>query len=122
MGCGRGESQVAAGFFGGLSTDVFGTMLAQALAASGVDLQFAPIVPRPSTLAFVALADGEARYAFFDEGSAGRMLTQTDLPAFPTTVTALHFGSLSLAANLATVRNLTARLHTTEPAAPGRLN
>jgi fructokinase len=92
-----GRLGVAAGFFGGLSTDVFGTMLAQALAASRVDLQFAPIVPRPSTLAFVALAGGEARYAFFDEGSAGRMLTEMNLPAFPTTVTALHFGSLSIA-------------------------
>jgi fructokinase len=86
------------GFFGGLSTDFFGEMLRQALSASGVDLSFAAIGPRPSTLAFVSLEDGNARYAFFDEGSAGRMLTEADLPAFPKTVSALHFGSISLAA------------------------
>ena len=49
------------------------------------------------TLAFVKLENGDARYAFFDENSAGRMLTDADLPAFPKTVTALHFGSFSLA-------------------------
>ena len=54
-------------------------------------------VERPSTLAFVKLENGNARYAFFDENSAGRMLTEADLPAFPKTVAALHFGSFSLA-------------------------
>jgi fructokinase len=87
----------SAGFFGGLSTDAFGDVLRAALTASSVDLAFAASVPRPSTLAFVALDAGEERYAFFDEGSAGRMLTEADLPAFPISVTALHFGSLSLA-------------------------
>jgi fructokinase len=87
---------VPAGFFGGLSTDAFGEMLRGALRASGVDLEFATIVSRPSSLAFVSFMEGEERYAFFDEGSAGRMLTGNDLPAFPTTVTALHFGSISL--------------------------
>jgi fructokinase len=86
-----------AGFFGGLSTDRFGDMLRKTLAASGVDIEFAPIVARPSTLAFVSFDTGEERYAFFDEGSAGRMLTENDLPAFPTKVGALHFGSFSLA-------------------------
>ncbi len=85
-----------AGFFGGMSTDFFGDMLRQALTDSGVDLSFAATVPRPTTLAFVTLDKGNARYAFFDEGSAGHMLTEADLPAFPKTVTALHFGSISL--------------------------
>ena len=88
---------VPAGFFGGLSTATFGTMLRASLAASGVDLAFAASVARPSTLPFVSFDGGDERYAFFDEGSAGRMLTENDLPAFPTAVTALHFGSLSLA-------------------------
>ena len=86
------------GFFGGLSTDFFGDMLRQRLSESGVDLSFAATVQRPTTLAFVTLEDGNARYAFFDENSAGRMLTEADLPAFPKTVAALHFGSFSLAA------------------------
>ncbi|MEX0853188.1 MAG: carbohydrate kinase [Bauldia sp.] len=86
-----------AGFFGGLSTDFFGAMLGRALADSGVNTEFADVSDRPSTLAFVSLEDGDARYAFFDHGSAGRMLTETDLPALPRTVAALHFGSFSLA-------------------------
>src|SRR4029077_461033 len=63
----------------------------------GVDVAFVAASPRPSTLAFVSRADGAARYPVFDEGSAGRMLTEADLPVFPKTVTALHFGSFSLA-------------------------
>jgi fructokinase len=86
-----------AGFFGGLSTDFFGDMLRGALAASGVDLRLAHVSGRPTTLAFVRIENGDARYAFFDEGSAGRMLTDVDLPALPKTVQALHFGSFSLA-------------------------
>ncbi len=92
-----GRLGVPAGFFGGLSTDLFGDMLRDTLSASGVDLSYAQTSDRPSTLAFVGLTGGEARYAFFDEGSAGRMLTDTDLPAFQKTVSALHFGSFSLA-------------------------
>lgn len=92
-----GRLGAPAGFFGGLSTDLFGDVLRDALHASGVDTTFAHVSDRPSTLAFVGLNDGDARYAFFDEGSAGRMLTETDLPAFPKTVAALHFGSFSLA-------------------------
>jgi fructokinase len=86
-----------AGFFGGLSSDLFGDTLRLALHDSGVDTTLAHISTRPTTLAFVSLVDGNARYAFFDEGSAGRMLTDIDLPAVPKTVTALHFGSFSLA-------------------------
>ena len=88
---------VPAGFCGGLSTDFFGRMLKAELAKSGVDTSFVEFSTRPTTLAFAHIADGEADYAFFDEGSAGRMLTDGDLPAFPKSVTALHFGSCSLA-------------------------
>jgi fructokinase len=86
-----------AGFFGGLSSDLFGETLDKALRASNVDTSFANRSDRPTTLAFVSLAGGNARYAFFDEASAGRMITDSDLPAFPKTVAALHFGSFSLA-------------------------
>ena len=86
-----------AGFFGGLSSDFFGDTLRQALQASKVDTTLAQVSERPSTLAFVSLAGGDARYAFFDQNSAGRMLTDADLPPLPKTVAALHFGSFSLA-------------------------
>jgi fructokinase len=93
-----GRLDVATSFFGGLSTDFFGEMLGKALAQSRVLVSFANVSDRPTTLAFVSLTDGHARYAFLDENSAGRMLTEIDLPAFPVELTALHFGSFSLAA------------------------
>lgn len=92
-----GRLGAPAGLFTGLSTDFFGAMLTRALHDSGVDTQFCIVSDRPTTLAFVSLSDGQARYAFFDEGSAGRMLTDNDLPALPVAVAALHFGSFSLA-------------------------
>jgi fructokinase len=93
-----GRLGAPAGFFSGLSTDFFGTMLIGSLHDSGVDTTLCDISDRPTTLAFVSLTEGQARYAIFDEGSAGRMLTENDLPALPVAVTALHFGSFSLAA------------------------
>ncbi len=92
-----GRLGTPAGFFGGLSTDLFGESLRQSLHDSGVDTSLANFSGRPTTLAFVSLSNGNARYAFFDEHSAGRMLTEQDVPALPKIVTALHFGSFSLA-------------------------
>ncbi|WP_395687929.1 carbohydrate kinase [Aestuariivirga sp.] len=84
------------GLFTGVSTDFFGDMLREGLAASHVRLRFTKVWDRPSTLAFVKLTDGHARYSFFDENSAGRMLTRRDLPKLGQQVAALHFGSISL--------------------------
>lgn len=86
------------GFFCGLSDDFFGAMIRGALSASKVDTSLSIVGNRPTTLAFVKLTDGNAEYAFFDEGSAMRMLEENDLPAIPAVVTALHFGSISLTA------------------------
>ncbi len=86
----------AAGFFSGLSTDLFGQMLDKALTASGVDAGLARRSPRPTTLAFVTLTDGHAQYAFYDENTAGRMLSPDDLPDLPESVEALFFGGISL--------------------------
>lgn len=91
-----GRLGVPAGFLGGLSSDFFGDLLRQELAASGVDVSFSPVSNRPSTLAFVKLVNGQARYSFFDENSAGRMLTPEALPQLGSQVKALHFGSFSL--------------------------
>jgi len=93
-----GRLGVETGFLSGMSRDFFGESLVDALHRSKVDTGFCMFSDRPTTLAFVSLTDGHARYAFFDEGSAGRMLVDEDLPALPTEVTALHFGSISLVA------------------------
>lgn len=92
-----GRLGVPAGFYSGLSTDFFGAQLRRALSDSHVDHSLAPSTRRPTTLAFVQLVDGNARYAFFDENSAGRMLIPADLPVLSPSVAALHFGSFSLA-------------------------
>jgi fructokinase len=91
-----GRLGAPAGFLSGLSTDLFGQQLMADLAASNVDTSLAVRSDRHTTLAFVKLTDGKAEYAFFDEGTAGRMLAEADLPDIPASVTALHFGAISL--------------------------
>jgi len=93
-----GRLGAPAALFTGLSTDLFGTRLAAALAASGVDGALAVRSAGPTTLAFVELDGGQARYAFYDENTAHRMLTEADLPdaAALAPVTAAFFGGISL--------------------------
>ncbi|MFQ6551627.1 carbohydrate kinase family protein [Aestuariibius insulae] len=82
-------------FFSGISTDFFGDMLKESLAASNVETSTVAFSDRPTTLAFVRLAQGQASYAFYDEGTAGRYLSVEDLPL--TSANALFFGGISLA-------------------------
>ncbi|SDY21260.1 carbohydrate kinase family protein [Citreimonas salinaria] len=93
-----GRLGAPAGWFGGLSTDLFGTMLDRALSESRVDTTLAVRSDRPTTLAFVTLTDGHARYAFYDENTAGRMLAPADMPQPRPEVRALFFGGISLVA------------------------
>lgn len=90
-----GRLGVPAGMAGGMSTDLFGARLADALEAAGV-VNLCHRSDRPTTLAFVSLVEGQARYAFYDEATAGRMLTAADLPPPPA---AALFGGISLAAD-----------------------
>lgn len=83
-------------FFSGLSDDLFGTTLQQTLKESHVDLSHAAISKRPTTLAFVKLENVHATYFFYDENTAGRMLTESDLPVLGVEVQALLFGGISL--------------------------
>lgn len=84
------------GFFSGVSADFFGDLLKGKLRESHVDISLTLTTDRPSTVAFVKLVDGHATYAFYDENTAGRMLTETDLPPLPDTVEALFCGGISL--------------------------
>ena len=81
-------------FFCGLSSDLFGEQLRSVLADSKVDSSPSHISDRPTTLAFVRLTNGHATYAFYDENTAGRMLTAADLPDI--SADALFFGGISL--------------------------
>lgn len=91
-----GRLGVPVEFFSGLSTDLFGEQLRTTLAESNVGSRYAHLSSRPTTLAFVRLVDGHASYVFYDEGTAGRMLSTADLPVFGGNVDALLFGAISL--------------------------
>jgi fructokinase len=90
-----GRLGAPAGFYSGLSSDLFGDMLREVLAESGVDSSPAHVSARPTTLAFVRLTGGQASYTFYDENTAGRMLTPADLPP-PGLADAFFFGGISL--------------------------
>ena len=109
LGCGTG-------FLSGLSTDLFGSQIADALARDGVDASLAHRSDRPTTLAFVTLTGGQARYAFYDENTAGRMLSEADLPE-RIEAEACFFGGISLAVEPCadTYEALSARLAPTIP-------
>jgi len=91
-----GRLGAPSGFFTGLSTDLFGQMLDQTLAASEVDTSLCARSARPTTLAFVKLVNGQATYAFYDENTAGRLLSVEDLPDLPASIDTLFFGGISL--------------------------
>ena len=91
-----GRLGVPSGFFSGVSTDLLGQLLADTLTASRVDLALTLRNRRPTTVAFVKLTNGNATYAFYDENTAGRMLTPADLPVLPADISALFFGGISL--------------------------
>ncbi len=91
-----GRMGAASGYLWPISRDSFGQTLLGPLADASVDTSLCPQSDRLTTLAFVTLTGGEARYSFYDEGSAGRMLTADDLPEIPDTVTALFIGGISL--------------------------
>ncbi|TGQ51297.1 carbohydrate kinase [Mesorhizobium sp. M1C.F.Ca.ET.193.01.1.1] len=91
-----GRLGAPAGFFSGLSSDLFGSQLREALGASKVSSTYAHTSPRPTTLAFVRLDNGQATYTFYDENTAGRMLTIEDLPKLGAEIEAMLFGAISL--------------------------
>jgi len=84
------------GLLSGISRDLFGEILVDALVASNVRTEALVRSDRPTTLAFVTLQDGQARYAFYDENTAGRMLAAEELPE--TAAQTYFFGGISLVA------------------------
>ncbi len=91
-----GRLGTPAAFFSGVSNDMLGEILADTLTASKVDTSFCARSDRPTTVAFVKLVNGQATYAFYDEGTAGRMLSLDELPSLPAQIGTLFFGGISL--------------------------
>src|ERR1700761_2699681 len=87
---------VDAGFVGGVSTDLFGRMIADHAAASGVKLEYAGRGPRQTTLAFVRIVGGESQYAFYDaETAAAHWLYREGSIPFAG-IDVVHIGSTTL--------------------------
>ena len=63
-----GRLGARAAFLWPISRDGFSDLLLGPLARAGVDTSACPRTDRPTTLAVVSLAGGEARYSFYDEG------------------------------------------------------
>lgn len=95
-----------AGFVGGISTDLFGRMIAEHAQASQVDLRYAARSSRPTTLAIVQAVDGEPHYAFYDEATAARHWTyrQGSIPFAE--IDAIHVGSTTLVDGRAAAQTL----------------
>src|SRR6202040_931822 len=86
-----------AGFVGGISTDVFGRMIADHAAASQVELRFATRSAHQTTLAFVRTVAGEPQYAFYDEATASQNWVYRPGSIPFAEIEAIHLGSTTLA-------------------------
>jgi len=83
-------------FVGGISTDLFGRMIADHAAASNVELSLATRSDHQTALAFVRIVAGESHYAFYDAETATRNWTfpRGSIPFDK--VEAVHVGSTTL--------------------------
>ncbi|MCA1381625.1 MULTISPECIES: carbohydrate kinase [Bradyrhizobium] len=84
------------GFVGGISTDLFGRMIADHASASKVALDLATRSDHQTTLAFVRIVEGESHYAFYDAETATRNWTYRHGSIPFDTVEAVHVGSTTL--------------------------
>jgi fructokinase len=86
-----------AGFVGGISTDLFGRMIADHALMSQVDLRYATRSEHQTTLAFVRHIAGEPHYVFYDEATASRnwIYRRGSIPFDE--IEAIHVGSTTLA-------------------------
>jgi len=85
-----------AGFVGGISTDLFGRIIADHALGSEVNLRHATRSEHQTTLAFVRHAGGEPQYAFYDEATASRFWTYRRGAIPFDEVEAIHVGSTTL--------------------------
>jgi fructokinase len=87
---------LASGFVGGISSDLFGRMIADHATASGVSLRHATRSARQTTLAFVRVDEGESQYAFYDAETASAYWSYQRGSIPFEAVEAVHIGSTTL--------------------------
>ena len=95
-----------AGFVGGISTDLFGRMIANHAFASQVELRYATRSDHQTTLAFVRTVGGEPQYAFYDEGTSSRNWIYRPGSIPFDEIQAIHVGSTTLADEKGAVQTL----------------
>jgi fructokinase len=90
-----GRLGVPARFLSRMSTDPFGNAMLDRLRRTGVDTSLVQRGSEPSTLAVVGLEpSGSARYGFYTDGTADRLIT--DPGPLPADTEAVALGTLSL--------------------------
>ena len=100
IGLGRLGTEV--GMVSGISNDLFGEQLYDALVMSKVSTSYLVRSDLPTTLAFVSFNEGHANYIFYDENSAGRSVNIKHIPnlkassAASQSPSALYVGGISL--------------------------
>src|ERR1700737_1617090 len=94
------------GFVGGISTDLFGRMIADHASASQVELRYATRSDHQTTLAFVRTVGGEPQYAFYDEGTSSRNWIYRPGSIPFDEIQAIHVGSTTLADEKGAVQTL----------------
>lgn len=93
---GLGRLGVDVAMVSGISIDLFGQQLVEALEQSKVQTSMLVRSHLPTTLAFVRLTNGHATYTFYDENTAGRSMALDAVPALPAAADCLYFGGISL--------------------------
>jgi fructokinase len=84
-------------FSGRVARDFFGRYLRSYAESQRIDTRFLLDTDATTTLAFVAMEDGEPAFSFYGEGAADTLMTPADLPqAMFEETRALHVGSISL--------------------------
>ncbi len=84
-------------FSGRVARDFFGRYLRSYAESQRIDTRFLFDTDATTTLAFVAMEDGEPAFSFYGEGAADTLMTPADLPeAMFEETRALHVGSISL--------------------------
>lgn len=86
-------------FVGKVGDDMFGLLLADTIAAAGIDTDYLLLDPRvPTTLAFVkTFENGDRDFSFYRSPGADMMLTADEIPTEALQNTRIfHFGTLSM--------------------------
>lgn len=87
---------IATGFVGGISTDLFGRMIADHASESAVDISHATRSSDQTTLAFVRIVAGKSQYAFYDAETASAKWTYRRGSIPFDGIQAVHIGSTTL--------------------------